>query len=93
MTMEKTSNSAEVEAIDAQKLGEAEVGTLRMPESLASLSDEEFRRIGRKATLKMDIVIMPIMVIMVSCRLLPPPYMLTSHTVYSELSRRWSTTV
>ncbi len=35
-----------------------------MPASLAALSQDEYSRISRKATLKMDIVIMPIMTIM-----------------------------
>lgn len=35
-----------------------------LPASLAHLSDEELRTLGKKATFKMDIVIMPIMVIM-----------------------------
>ena len=36
----------------------------RMPPNLASLNDDELKRLGRQATIKMDIVIMPIMVIM-----------------------------
>lgn len=39
-------------------------GQLAMPPNLAALSDEEYRKLGRKATLKMDLVIMPILVIM-----------------------------
>lgn len=35
-----------------------------MPQSLASLTPDEYRKLGRKATLKMDLAIMPIMVIM-----------------------------
>lgn len=35
-----------------------------MPEELASLSDEDREKLGKKATFKMDIVIMPVLVIM-----------------------------
>jgi hypothetical protein len=35
-----------------------------MPDNLAALNDAEYARLGKKATLKMDLVIMPIMVIM-----------------------------
>ncbi|CAG9989254.1 unnamed protein product [Clonostachys byssicola] len=35
-----------------------------MPEELAALSDEDREKLGKKATLKMDIVIMPVLVIM-----------------------------
>ncbi|POR32772.1 TNA1 is necessary for nicotinic acid import into the cell [Tolypocladium paradoxum] len=37
---------------------------LAMPGDLAGLSDEEYAKLGKKATLKMDLIIMPIMVIM-----------------------------
>ncbi|KAI6262016.1 hypothetical protein MCOR27_008125 [Pyricularia oryzae] len=40
------------------------VGGLTMPAKLAALSEDEYRRLGRKATLKMDLIIMPIMVVM-----------------------------
>ncbi|KLU90229.1 nicotinamide mononucleotide permease [Magnaporthiopsis poae ATCC 64411] len=40
------------------------VGAVVMPASLAALSRDEYDRLGRRATLKMDLVIMPIMVIM-----------------------------
>ena len=39
-------------------------GQLVMPVNLAALSDDEYKKLGRKATLKMDLVIMPILVIM-----------------------------
>ncbi len=35
-----------------------------MPASLASLTPEEYATVGRKATLKIDILIMPAMIIM-----------------------------
>lgn len=37
---------------------------LAIPASLAALDDAEFQALGRKATLKMDLTIMPILVIM-----------------------------
>lgn len=40
------------------------VGANVMPAGLAALSQEEYDRLGRRATLKMDLIIMPIMVIM-----------------------------
>lgn len=40
------------------------VGELVMPHSLAALSEAEYTRIGKKATLKMDMTIMPILVVM-----------------------------
>lgn len=43
---------------------EQQVGDFVMPESLAGLSEDEFRTLGRKATLKMDMVILPILVTM-----------------------------
>ncbi|KAJ3575518.1 hypothetical protein NPX13_g4006 [Xylaria arbuscula] len=39
-------------------------GGLTMPASLAALSEDEYKKLGKKATLKMDCVIMPILVIM-----------------------------
>ena len=41
-----------------------EDGHLVMPPQLAALSDEDYANLGRRATLKMDFVIMPCMVIM-----------------------------
>ena len=37
---------------------------LPMPTQLATLSDAEYKALGRRATLKMDLVIMPILVTM-----------------------------
>ncbi|KAI3532411.1 TNA1 is necessary for nicotinic acid import into the cell [Colletotrichum tamarilloi] len=64
MDMDKTERSSDqVEDVNADKLSQ-HGGNLIMPASLAALSQEEYERIGKKATLKMDLVIMPIMVIM-----------------------------
>lgn len=64
MDMDKTERSSDqVEDLNADKLSQ-HGGNLIMPASLAALSQEEYERIGKKATLKMDLVIMPIMVIM-----------------------------
>lgn len=35
-----------------------------MPESLAALDEEEYARLGRRAVLKMDLIIMPTLTIM-----------------------------
>ncbi|KAF6816871.1 TNA1 is necessary for nicotinic acid import into the cell [Colletotrichum plurivorum] len=59
----KDRNSDQVEDASADKLS-VHNGALIMPPSLAALSQEDYDRIGKKATLKMDLVIMPIMVIM-----------------------------
>lgn len=62
--MDKTERSSDqVEDVNADKLSQ-HGGNLIMPASLAALSQEEYERVGKKATLKMDLVIMPIMVIM-----------------------------
>ncbi|KAI1421909.1 nicotinamide mononucleotide permease [Xylaria sp. FL1777] len=37
---------------------------LLMPANLAALSEDEYKKLGKRATLKMDLVIMPILVIM-----------------------------
>ncbi|KAL0764891.1 hypothetical protein CaCOL14_012697 [Colletotrichum acutatum] len=64
MDMDKTEQSSDqVEDVNADKLSQ-HGGNLMMPASLAALSQEEYERTGKKATLKMDLVIMPIMVIM-----------------------------
>lgn len=47
-----------------QDLSTVENVHLNMPASLAALSTEEYDKMGKKATLKMDMVIMPIMVTM-----------------------------
>jgi hypothetical protein len=52
------------EVIEDLKSEEQPVRGLVMPDSLASLNNVDYNRLGRKATLKMDLVIMPIMVIM-----------------------------
>ncbi|KAL8409870.1 hypothetical protein RB594_008092 [Gaeumannomyces avenae] len=48
----------------AAAAGAPNVGANVMPASLAALSQEEYDRLGKRATLKMDLVIMPIMVLM-----------------------------
>lgn len=39
-------------------------GGLTMPASLAALNEDEYKKLGKRATLKMDCVIMPILVVM-----------------------------
>ncbi|TDZ19992.1 putative transporter [Colletotrichum orbiculare MAFF 240422] len=55
--------SDQIEDVNADKHNVHD-GTLVMPVSLAALSKEDYDKLGKKATLKMDLVIMPIMVIM-----------------------------
>jgi len=40
------------------------VGRWSMPESFAALSDDELDKLGRRATLKLDAVMMPILIVM-----------------------------
>lgn len=56
--------ASEHEAVDQEK-NRDDSGHLMKPASLAALSDEEYLKMGKRATFKMDIVIMPIMTIMV----------------------------
>ncbi|OLN96662.1 putative transporter C1002.16c-like protein 2 [Colletotrichum chlorophyti] len=64
MDVDKRDHSSDqVEDVNAEKLS-THGGALIMPASLAALSQEEYDKLGKKATLKMDLVIMPIMVIM-----------------------------
>lgn len=64
MDVEKTDRSSDqVEDISAEKQS-SHAGNLIMPASLAALGKEEYEKVGKRATLKMDMVIMPIMVIM-----------------------------
>ena len=69
MEAEKTPAPLEVEAVDKQHLQGQHGPALEMPASLAALSPSEYERIGKKATLKMDCIIMPIMVVMVGSQL------------------------
>jgi hypothetical protein len=63
MDSEKTGNlSDQVE--DATLKSQQNVGGLTMPASLAALDTAEYNKLGRRATLKMDFVIMPILVVM-----------------------------
>lgn len=41
-----------------------QVGDSFMPDSLSGMSEAELQKLGRRATLKMDLVILPILVIM-----------------------------
>ncbi len=56
--MEKTS------VYEDSRVETAAQGGHVMPASLASLTPEEYATVGRKATLKIDILIMPAMIIM-----------------------------
>lgn len=60
--MEPIEKDTASERVEMAKAPEPE--GIVMPESLASLDDAEYQKLGRRATLKMDIAIMPIMVIM-----------------------------
>lgn len=52
------------EEVDQEKNRDSS-GQLRRPTILAALSEDEYNKLGKKATLKMDLVIMPIMTAMV----------------------------
>lgn len=41
-----------------------QVGDFVMPDALSSMTEAEFQKLGRRATLKMDMVILPVLVIM-----------------------------
>lgn len=58
--MDTASEQVEVVKQNDEQHGAA----LVMPASLAALSQDEYNRISRKATLKMDMIIMPVMTIM-----------------------------
>lgn len=62
MQSEKERTSRD-EVVEDMKV-EQPVHGLTLPDSLATLSEDELRQLGKRATLKMDMVIMPIMVIM-----------------------------
>ncbi|VUC27780.1 unnamed protein product [Clonostachys rosea] len=64
--LEKTDSTADCTVVeDASPHGHPKTqGLSEMPEILASLSVEEYRKVGRKAVFKMDIVIMPTLMIM-----------------------------
>ncbi|KAH9885694.1 nicotinamide mononucleotide permease [Xylariomycetidae sp. FL2044] len=60
----RDSSSEQVEDIKHETETPMHHGGLTMPASLAALDEAEYNRIGRRATLKMDLIIMPIMTIM-----------------------------
>lgn len=41
-----------------------QVGDFAMPDSLAGMTEAELQKLGKRATLKMDLVILPILVVM-----------------------------
>jgi hypothetical protein len=53
----------EAEVVHDLKAQAADEST-RMPEDIAALSEDEREKLGKRATLKMDIVVMPVLVIM-----------------------------
>ncbi|KAI1340167.1 nicotinamide mononucleotide permease [Xylariaceae sp. FL0016] len=63
MQAEKNDNMSE-RIEDAKADSEHHEGSLAMPVSLAALSPQEYAALGRRATLKMDFIIMPVLVIM-----------------------------
>ncbi|KAI0206782.1 nicotinamide mononucleotide permease [Astrocystis sublimbata] len=62
--MEDTKLDHASEVLEKVQTGGPVPAELRMPANLAALSDDEYKRLGRKSTLKMDCVIMPVLVIM-----------------------------
>lgn len=64
-TSKKTTMAkAQIEDILVEDERRSDESKATMPMSLAALSDAEFASVGRKATVKMDIMIMPCLVIM-----------------------------
>ncbi|KAH7324947.1 major facilitator superfamily domain-containing protein [Stachybotrys elegans] len=61
-TVKKDHASEQLE--DVVKVDNASATNLVMPASLAALSSDEYQKLGKRATLKMDLVIMPILVVM-----------------------------
>lgn len=53
-----------LEEIDKAELSDHSHSHLNMPAGLAALSESEYNRLGQRATLKMDLVIMPCVFIM-----------------------------
>lgn len=66
---EKFGVASEHEMVDQEETRDA-TGQLKRPANLAALSDEEYEKMGRKATWKMDRVIMPIMTTMIRAQIL-----------------------
>lgn len=64
MSLKRHSIVSHDEAVDQDKHRDAE-GHLVRPANLALLTDDEYTKLGRKATRKMDLIIMPILTIMV----------------------------
>ena len=63
-TAEKDSNVVNNVKADGEQMEYAQYNAPEMPASLKGLSAEEFKKVGIKATFKMDIIVMPILVIM-----------------------------
>lgn len=60
MEPEKSEDARQLEDIkDGQQ-----VGGFVMPDALSGMAEAEFQKLGRRATLKMDLVILPVLVIM-----------------------------
>jgi hypothetical protein len=57
-------DKAQIEDVFIEEKPQGDAGLALMPPSLAALSDAEFANLGRKATVKMDALIMPCLVIM-----------------------------
>lgn len=52
------------EQVEIVKHNDGQTGVPMMPASLAALNQDDYNRLSRKATLKMDLIIMPIVTIM-----------------------------
>jgi hypothetical protein len=64
MADKENTDSAYIEDVDEKQLEKKNHALSGKPASLAGLTDEEYTKIGRRATLKLDAFIMPCMVIM-----------------------------
>lgn len=70
-TGKRLSNVSHHESVDQKEHRDLD-GQLIRPANLAALSDDEYNKLGRRATLKMDLIIMPVITIMyiLNCKLL-----------------------
>ena len=71
-TGKRLSNVSHHESVDQKENRDLD-GHLVLPANLAALSDDEYKKLGKRATLKMDLIIMPVITIMyiLNCELSP----------------------
>jgi hypothetical protein len=64
MADKENTDASFIEDVDEKQLQKTDQRVPVKPTSLAALTDDEYTKIGRRATLKLDAFIMPCMVIM-----------------------------